>query len=204
MNTGGVHGSALGADEVAATKKILGFDPDKSFEVRDDVIAHTRELVDRGKKAHADWQVAFDAWAEREPERKELLDRLQAQKLPEGWDADLPHWELDSKPVATRAASGAGAGRRRPDAARTVGWFGRPGRQQQHHHQGRELVWAAVDLDRGLERDLVRPHAALRHPRARDGRDPVRHRAARPDAAPTAERSCSSRITCGRPCVWLH
>lgn len=107
MNTGGVHGSALGADEVAATKKILGFDPDKSFEVRDDVIAHTRELVDRGKKAHADWQVAFDAWAEREPERKELLDRLQAGKLPEGWDADLPHWELDSKPVATRAASGA-------------------------------------------------------------------------------------------------
>lgn len=107
MNTGGVHGSALGADEVAATKKILGFDPDKSFDVRDDVIAHTRELVDRGKKAHADWQVTFDAWAEREPERKELLDRLQAQKLPEGWDADLPHWELDSKPVATRAASGA-------------------------------------------------------------------------------------------------
>ncbi|MFV8052273.1 transketolase [Mycobacterium sp. 48b] len=107
MNTGGVHGSALGADEVAATKKILGFDPDKSFDVRDDVIGHTRELVDRGKKAHADWQVTFDAWAEREPERKELLDRLQAQKLPEGWDADLPHWELDSKPVATRAASGA-------------------------------------------------------------------------------------------------
>ncbi|KHO21905.1 transketolase [Mycolicibacterium setense] len=107
MNTGGVHGSALGADEVAATKKVLGFDPDKSFDVRDDVIAHTRELVERGKKAHADWQVSFDAWAEREPERKELLDRLQAGKLPEGWDADLPHWELDSKPVATRAASGA-------------------------------------------------------------------------------------------------
>ncbi len=107
MNTGGVHGSALGADEVAATKKVLGFDPEKSFEVRGDVIAHTRQLVDRGKKAHADWQVTFDAWAEREPERKELLDRLLAQKLPEGWDADLPHWDVDSKPVATRAASGA-------------------------------------------------------------------------------------------------
>lgn len=107
MNTGGVHGSALGADEVAATKKVLGFDPEKSFDVRDDVIAHTRQLVDRGKKAHADWQVTFDAWAEREPERKELLDRLFAQKLPEGWDADLPHWDVDSKPVATRAASGA-------------------------------------------------------------------------------------------------
>lgn len=107
MNTGGVHGSALGADEVAATKKILGFDPDKSFEVRDDVIAHTRELVTRGKQVHDEWQVTFDAWAKREPERKALLDRLQAKELPEGWDADLPHWELDSKPVATRAASGA-------------------------------------------------------------------------------------------------
>ena len=107
MNTGGVHGSALGADEVAATKKILGFDPDQSFEVRDDVIAHTRELVTRGKQVHDEWQVAFDAWAKREPERKALLDRLQARELPEGWDADLPHWEVDSKPVATRAASGA-------------------------------------------------------------------------------------------------
>ncbi|ABK75285.1 transketolase [Mycolicibacterium smegmatis] len=107
MNTGGVHGSALGADEVAATKKILGFDPEKNFEVRDEVIAHTRELVARGKKAHDEWQVSFDEWAEREPERKELLDRLLAGKLPEGWDADLPHWDLDAKPVATRAASGA-------------------------------------------------------------------------------------------------
>lgn len=107
MNTGGVHGSALGADEVAATKKVLGFDPDKSFEVRDDVIAHTRELVTRGKQVHDEWQVSFDAWAKREPERKVLLDRLQAKELPEGWDADLPHWDLDSKPVATRAASGA-------------------------------------------------------------------------------------------------
>ncbi|WP_458317699.1 transketolase [Mycolicibacterium brisbanense] len=107
MNTGGVHGAALGADEVAATKQVLGFDPDKSFEVRDDVIAHTRELVARGKKAHEDWQVSFDAWAKREPERKALLDRLLARELPEGWDADLPHWETDSKPVATRAASGA-------------------------------------------------------------------------------------------------
>ncbi|OBB84357.1 transketolase [Mycolicibacterium peregrinum] len=107
MNTGGVHGSALGADEVAATKKVLGFDPDKTFEVRDEVIAHTRELVTRGKQVHDEWQVSFDAWAKREPERKALLDRLQAKELPEGWDAELPHWDLDSKPVATRAASGA-------------------------------------------------------------------------------------------------
>jgi transketolase len=106
MNTGGVHGSALGADEVAATKKVLGFDPDKSFDVKPEVIAHTRELVARGKKAHDEWQVAFDAWATKEPERKKLLDRLYAGELPAGWDADLTYWEPGSKAVATRAAFG--------------------------------------------------------------------------------------------------
>lgn len=106
MNTGGVHGSALGADEVAATKKILGFDPDKSFEVAPEVIGHTRELVTRGKQAHAEWDKSFEAWAAREPERKALLDRLQARALPQGWDAGLPSWEPGSKAVATRAASG--------------------------------------------------------------------------------------------------
>ena len=106
MNTGGVHGSALGAEEVAATKKILGFYPEKNFEVADEVIAHTRRLVDRGREAHQTWQGDFDAWAQREPERKALLDRLIAGTLPDGWDADLPYWEPGSKPVATRAASG--------------------------------------------------------------------------------------------------
>jgi len=106
MNTGGVHGSALGADEVAATKKVLGFDPDKTFEVTEQVIGHTRRLVDRGRAAHEAWQGGFDAWAKREPERKKLLDRLLARELPTGWDADLTHWEPGSKPVATRAAFG--------------------------------------------------------------------------------------------------
>jgi transketolase len=105
MNTGKAHGAALGDDEVAAVKKILGFDPDKNFEVRDDVIAHTRKLVERGKEAHQKWQPQFDAWAQREPERKALLDRLTAEKLPDGWDADLPHWEPGSDAVATRKAS---------------------------------------------------------------------------------------------------
>lgn len=106
MNTGAAHGAALGDDEVAATKKLLGFDPDKSFDVREDVITHTRGLVARGKAAHADWQAQFEAWAAREPERKALLDRLLADELPDGWDADLPYWEPGSKAVATRAASG--------------------------------------------------------------------------------------------------
>jgi transketolase len=107
MNTGKAHGSALGDEEVAAVKEILGFDPDKTFEVREDVITHTRGLVARGKEAHALWQPEFEAWAKREPERKALLDRLTAEKLPDGWDADIPHWEPGSKALATRAASGA-------------------------------------------------------------------------------------------------
>jgi transketolase len=107
MNTGKAHGAALGDEEVAAVKKILGFDPDKTFEVREDVITHTRGLIARGKVAHDRWQPEFDAWAQREPERKALLDRLTAQKLPDGWDADIPHWEPGSKALATRAASGA-------------------------------------------------------------------------------------------------
>jgi len=106
MNTGKAHGSALGDEEIAAVKKILGFDPDKKFEVRDEVIAHTRELVQRGKDAHEKWNADFEAWAKREPERKKLLDRLTAEKLPDGWDADIPHWEPGDKALATRAASG--------------------------------------------------------------------------------------------------
>ena len=106
MNTGKAHGSALGDEEVAAVKKILGFDPDKKFEVRDEVIAHTRELVQRGKDAHEKWNADFEAWAKREPERKKLLDRFTAEELPDGWDADIPKWKVGDKDLATRAASG--------------------------------------------------------------------------------------------------
>ena len=106
MNTGKAHGAALGDEEVAEVKQILGFDPDKTFEVRDEVIEHTRKLVARGKEAHDQWQGEFDAWAQREPDRKALLDRLTAQELPDGWDADLPTWSVDDKPLATRAAFG--------------------------------------------------------------------------------------------------
>ncbi len=107
MNTGKVHGAALGDAEVAAVKEALGFDPGKTFVVPEDVITHTRGLVGRGKEAHDRWQVDFEAWAKREPERKALLDRLTAGRLPDGWDADLPRWEPGADSVATRQASGA-------------------------------------------------------------------------------------------------
>ena len=107
MNTFQAHGSALGAEEVAAVKEILDFNPGESFEIDDPVLAHSREVVKRGQEAHAAWRKTFDAWAAREPERKELFDRLTALQLPAGWEKALPSWDPDPKGVSTRKASGA-------------------------------------------------------------------------------------------------
>jgi len=103
QNTGKIHGSALGADELAATKKVLGFDPEQSFVVADDVIARTRALAERAAEARAAWQASFDEWAAANPERKALLDRLEAGALPD--DLSAPSFE-SGKDVSTRAASG--------------------------------------------------------------------------------------------------
>ena len=103
--TESVHGNALGADEVAATKEVLGFDADKHFVVENDVIEHTRGLGARAAEARAAWQETFDAWAAANPERKHLLDRLEAQALPEGIENALPVFEGGTE-VSTRAASG--------------------------------------------------------------------------------------------------
>jgi transketolase len=106
QNTGKIHGSAIGADEVAATKKILGFDPEKDFEVADEIIEHTRTALERGKALQEDWNLKYDAWRTAAPERAELFDRLQKRELPAGWKDALPSWEADAKGVATRSASG--------------------------------------------------------------------------------------------------
>lgn len=105
QNTGKIHGSALGADELRATKEVLGWNPDTTFEVPADVLEHTRALRDRGEAAKAAWQKKFDAWAAANPERKALFDRLQARELPADVDAALPAFEA-GKEVSTRAASG--------------------------------------------------------------------------------------------------
>ncbi|MFF7559004.1 transketolase [Streptomyces pseudovenezuelae] len=104
-NTEAAHGSALGADEVAATKRLLGFDPDQSFEVADEVIRHTRLALDRGADAHAAWDKQISVWRGEQPERAELFDRVVAGQLPEGWESAIPVFEEGSS-VATRAASG--------------------------------------------------------------------------------------------------
>ncbi len=106
QNTYKAHGNALGDDEVAAAKKVLGFDPEKTFEIADDVIAHTRKLVDRGREAHAEWDKVFDAWSTAVPEKRALFDRMSTRTLPEGWAKALPSFDADPKGMATRKASG--------------------------------------------------------------------------------------------------
>ncbi|MEX1079220.1 MAG: transketolase [Homoserinimonas sp.] len=105
MNTGKIHGSALGGDELAAVKSVLGFDPEKTFEVSDEVLEHTRKAIDRGAEAHAAWDTEFEVWAKANPERKLLLDRVLSGELPDGVEDALPRFEA-GKDVSTRAASG--------------------------------------------------------------------------------------------------
>ncbi|MEU0758725.1 transketolase [Streptomyces microflavus] len=105
QNTEAAHGSALGDDEIAATKRVLGFDPEQTFEVAGEVIGHTREALDRGREARAEWDKAFAAWRTANPERAADFDRIAAGELPAGWEEKLPVFEA-GKSLATRAASG--------------------------------------------------------------------------------------------------
>ena len=99
------HGSALGADEVIATKKILGLHPDESFVVTQEVLSHTRLVQERGENLYSQWQVKFKKWQQDNPKESELLERLENQKLPKDWAKNLPTFTTE-KDIATRAASG--------------------------------------------------------------------------------------------------
>jgi transketolase len=105
QNSGKIHGAALGAEELAAVKEVLGFDPEKNFDVAPEVIAHTRLALERGTAVHNEWNEQFDAWAAANPEKKTLLDRVLTGDLPEGVEEALPVFEAGTE-VSTRAASG--------------------------------------------------------------------------------------------------
>ncbi|WP_063837533.1 transketolase family protein, partial [Streptomyces sp. NRRL WC-3549] len=106
QNTGKAHGSALGDEEVAATKRLLGFDPDTDFAIEDEVLAHTRAVKERGRAARERWTPGYQDWRNANPERTRLLDRLTEQRLPDGWKDALPVFAADPKGMATRKASG--------------------------------------------------------------------------------------------------
>lgn len=105
MNTGASHGAALGEEEVEAVRSALGLEGTAPFEVDPEVIEHTRRNRERGARAHSQWDELVQSWAEANPERKALFDRLRKGELPADWDADLPTWDTDPKGLATRKAS---------------------------------------------------------------------------------------------------
>jgi transketolase len=100
------HGSPLGEDEVRLTKEAYGWDPDKQFHVPDEALEHFREACERGKQAEAEWNERFEAYAQENPDKAQLFRTMMEGKLPDGWDEDRPRFAADSKPIATRKASG--------------------------------------------------------------------------------------------------
>ncbi|MFE1520840.1 transketolase [[Kitasatospora] papulosa] len=105
QNTEASHGNALGAEEVAATKRVLGFDPGRDFEVDDEVLAHAREARTRGQAVKSVWNELFEAWRSADPDRAAEFDRIGKGALPTGWEDDLPVFEAGLS-MATRAGSG--------------------------------------------------------------------------------------------------
>ncbi len=105
QNTGKIHGSALGAEEVAATKRVLGMDPGKHFHVPDEVLEHARQVIDRNHAARIEWDKTFAEWRQANPERAAEFDRISRRVLPNGWAAKLPVFEPGGS-MATRKASG--------------------------------------------------------------------------------------------------
>ncbi|WP_229802970.1 transketolase [Planobispora rosea] len=105
QNTGKIHGAALGEAEIAATKKILGMDPEKSFNVPDAVLEHARQVVQRGRAARAEWETVYERWRAANPDRAAAFDRISRREFPEGWCKALPTFETGSS-IATRKASG--------------------------------------------------------------------------------------------------
>ena len=105
QGTAGSHGSALGDEEIAATKIALGLNPEEKFAMPADVLAHARLVKDRAAKVRKEWNTKFATWQSSNPEQAKLLERLRTKALPAGWDADIPTF-APGKDVATRAASG--------------------------------------------------------------------------------------------------
>ena len=100
------HGAKLGTAEVAGLKRVLGLDPEASFQT-DGVLERTRaHAAERAAAARAEWDARYEAWRAANPSGAALLDRLRSGEPPAELEAALPTWET-GKSVATRSASGA-------------------------------------------------------------------------------------------------
>ncbi|HNX31654.1 MAG TPA: transketolase [Holophaga sp.] len=105
QNTPGAHGSPLGADEIKATKQILGWDPEATFMVPAEALAHWRSAQQRGEVLEAEWKARFDAYAEAHPGLAREFQAFMQGELGEGWEAAIPSFAPADK-LATREASG--------------------------------------------------------------------------------------------------
>jgi len=105
QGTSAAHGSPLGAEEVKLAKETLGWDPEKSFYIPDQVLAHFRSAVERGTRAQADWQRRFEAYAREHPELATAWQQTMRDELPQGWDVELPGF-APGESLATREAGG--------------------------------------------------------------------------------------------------
>ncbi len=102
----GPHGSPLGADETKLTKQFYGWNEEHQFHVPDEVRAHFADVKAKGEAANATWNTLFAAYKEAHPELAKQFELATSGDLPEGWDADLPHYTTESSAVSTRVASG--------------------------------------------------------------------------------------------------
>lgn len=105
QGTAASHGSALGADEIRATKEVLGLNPEEDFAMPADVLAHARQVKQRGSANRLEWEKSFETWKVAQPENAALLARLRKKELPSDWDQNIPVF-APGKDLATRAASG--------------------------------------------------------------------------------------------------
>ena len=105
QGTSSAHGAPLGADEVRLVKQNFGWDPDQSFVVPEEALAHMRRAVERGRQLEAEWQQRFEAYRRAYPDLAAQWERTQAGRLPDDWDRDLPTFAPADGPIATRDAS---------------------------------------------------------------------------------------------------
>lgn len=104
QNTAGVHGAALGTDEIKATRENLGWNYG-DFEVPQDALSHMRQAVERGASLQAEWEAAMVTYRTQYPAEAAELERMITGKLPEGWADALPKYSPSDKAIATRKTS---------------------------------------------------------------------------------------------------
>ena len=180
MNTGKAHGSALGDARSRAVKEVLGFDPDQTFEVDDEVLAHARKVVERGRRRTRSGRRCTSRGPPASRSARSCWTGCSAATCPIGWEKALPSWEPDKKGVATRKASGEVL-KALADVLPEL-WGGSADLAESNNTtmEGANSFGPTSIATKMWDARALRPHPALRGPRARDGRDPQRHRPARP------------------------